>query len=176
MRLQKRLLVAYLLAALTCNAPTSEAPPPPPAVTETELLTPTFPAPQGLVNDYDSLLTAAQYATLNTRLHDYEAVTDRQIAIVTVADIAPYPAVLDYATALGNAWGVGNAQRNDGVVMVVCRPLSQVAIATGLGAQEALPDSVCTRVLRETLLPRFREGDYFGGMQQGVEELIARWE
>ncbi|AEG48366.1 protein of unknown function DUF477 [Sphingobium chlorophenolicum L-1] len=127
----------------------------------------------GRVTDEAGLFTVEQKRVLSEKLERLEQSTRHQMVVVTVsslggAEIGPF------TTALGNEWGIGRKGHNDGVVLLVA-PQEQLAqISVGVGLEAVLPDELCQSIMNERMIPRFREGDLFGGVDAGVDALIER--
>ncbi|MEN1784629.1 MAG: TPM domain-containing protein [Bacteroidota bacterium] len=132
-------------------------------------------APAVLVNDYDSIFKPAEKEALTRLLINYEDNTSRQIVIVTVHHLYDYQDIQRLATDLGNYWGVGQTEEDNGLLLLLCKPERQIAIATGLGTEQVLTDSICKRVIDHHMIPYFKEEAYFKGIQEGVLTLISRW-
>ncbi|MBX2827011.1 MAG: TPM domain-containing protein [Flavobacteriaceae bacterium] len=135
----------------------------------------TFPEPLGYVSDYENVFTPIQKNRLEERLSNYEAETSREIAVVTIASTSPYNNINDYATDLGNEWGVGKEDINNGLLIVLCKNSREIRISTGYGTEKSLTDSICQRVIDKTMIPYFREGNYFDGIDVGLDELMQYW-
>jgi uncharacterized protein len=134
-----------------------------------------FPEPIGIINDYGQNFTESQRTELTKILYDYDIETTRQIVVVTIDSIKPYNNIQKYATDLGNYWGVGTAEKNNGLTIVVCNPCRQIGIATGLGTELILTDEICKNVIDQTIIPEFKNGEFYNGIKKGVTELIAKW-
>ena len=134
-----------------------------------------FPKPVGIINDYGQIFTEMQRTELSKLLYDYDIETTRQIVIVTVDSITPYDDIQKYATDLGNTWGVGAAEENNGLTIVICNPCRQIGIATGLGTELTLTDEICSEVIQNIIIPEFKNGKYYEGITKGVTELIEKW-
>ncbi|MCL5247457.1 TPM domain-containing protein [Cellulophaga sp. 20_2_10] len=135
-----------------------------------------FPESVGIINDYSKIFTELQRKQLAKTLYDYDVKTTRQIVVITVDSISPYTNIQKYATDLGNHWGVGTAEKNNGLTIVVCTPCREMAIATGTGTELVLTNEICTTVLEKTILPEFKKGDFYSGIEKGITELIIKWE
>jgi uncharacterized protein len=81
----------------------------------------------------------------------------------------------EYATATGNQWGVGQKDKNNKLVMVVSKELSHAWIAKGLGTQRVMTDEICGMIM-QTMIPQFRQGNFYWGIEKGLIELIRNWE
>src|SRR5690606_23661182 len=102
--------------------------------------------------------TESQRTELTKTLYDYDVETTRQIVVVTIDSIKPYSDIQKYATDLGNYWGVGTAEKNNGLTIVICTSCRQIGIATGLGTELILTDEICKNVIDQTIIPEFKNG------------------
>ena len=75
----------------------------------------------------------------------------------------------------GQNWGVGTAEKNNGLTIVVCNPCKQIGIATGTGTELILTDEICKKVIEEKIIPEFKNGEFYNGIKKGVIELIEKW-
>ena len=132
-----------------------------------------FPKLTGRVVDQAELLTPAQEAELSAKSEQLEKSTGRQYVIATVKSLDDQD-VADYSFALGRHWKIGDEKRDDGVVMVVAPNERKVWIATGYGAEGVLPDILIGRIVRDTILPRFKAGDLPGGIIAGSDAVITQ--
>ena len=128
-----------------------------------------------IINDYDSIFSPSQRKELSDIIYNYNIETTRQIVVVTIDSISPYSDIRKYATDLGNYWGVGNAEKNNGLTIVMCNPCRQIGIATGTGTELILTDEICKNVINQTIIPEFKNGDFYSGIKNGVTELIEKW-
>jgi uncharacterized protein len=135
----------------------------------------TFPIPIGIINDYGQIFTESQRDELSEILYDYDIKTTRQIVVVTIDSIKPYNNIQKYATDLGQTWGVGNIEKNNGLIIVMCNPCQQIGIATGTGTEMILTDEICKEVIDNTIIPEFKNGEFYSGIKKGVNELIKKW-
>ena len=132
-----------------------------------------FPKLTGRVVDQAELLSPAQEAELSAKSEQLEKSTGRQYVIATVKSLDDQE-IADYSFALGRHWKLGDEKRDDGVVMVVAPNERKVWIATGYGAEGVLPDILIGRIVRDTILPRFKAGDLPGGIIAGSDAVIAQ--
>lgn len=127
--------------------------------------------PSALVSDYAGLFTAAQRHTLEDSLLSYERQSSTQIVVLTVSTLDGLTPA-EYATEVINRWGVGQKGKDNGVVLLL-KPRNQegggeVFIATGYGAEGALPDILCGRIIDFRMMPYLQRGDYWGAVEHGV--------
>ena len=123
------------------------------------------------VTDAAGLLTTGEEGTLSRKLAAYAETSSTQIVVVTIPNLEGR-AASDYATSLGRQWGVGQSQYNNGVVLLVSRDDREVFIATGYGLEGAIPDAIASRIVRNVIVPRFRQGDFYGGISNAVDALV----
>ncbi len=126
-----------------------------------------FPRPAGRVNDFANVIDASVEADIDRRLDQLERQTSSEVAVATV-DTLNGMSVEEYATALFKEWGVGQAKQDNGVLIVVAPNEREMRIEVGYGLEGILPDGLAGQVIREQFTPRFRDGDYSGGIRDGV--------
>ena len=97
------------------------------------------------------------------------------MVVITVDSITPYTEIQKYASDLANAWGVGQKDKNNGLAIVVSDKLRKVGIATGTGTEKILTDSICKQVIETTMIPQFRNNEYFQGVSMALDSLIYKW-
>jgi len=142
-----------------------------------ELYFPKKPNPARLVIDDErlDLLTQAQEEALERKLVAYDDSTSNQILVVTTADIGDYD-ISDFALELGRAWGVGNKDFNNGIVLVVLvdkeRNKRKVWIATGYGLEGAIPDITAKQIIENDIVPNFKANDIYRGLDEGTSDLM----
>ncbi|HEY4317428.1 MAG TPA: TPM domain-containing protein [Herbaspirillum sp.] len=138
-------------------------------------LTP-VPALAGHVNDHAAMLDAGQRARLEQTLADYEAASGSQIVILTVDSTAP-EAIEQYGIRVADAWKIGRAKVDDGVILIVAKnnpkALRRLRIEAGRGVQGSLTDAQSKRVLEDIIAPYFRQDDFYGGLNAGAAAISA---
>lgn len=138
-----------------------------------------------IVSAPDAARSSAQFVVDNARLLDHataqriqrklaalEKKTAHQFVVVTVTSLGGRE-VADFTTDLANAWGVGRAEQDDGVVLLVAPNERKVRIAVGYGLEHVLTDALCSRILEQKIIPHFREGNISRGIEAGVTALIG---
>ncbi|GAA4976208.1 TPM domain-containing protein [Algibacter aquimarinus] len=178
MKIGTKILILFLtLNLLSCkgSAQESETKKPTTEFDFSDMEKSTFPKPIGIINDFGQVFTESQRTELTKVLYNYDIETTRQIVVVTIDSIKPYTNIQKYATDLGNNWGVGTAEKNNGLTIVVCNPCRQIGIATGTGTELILTDEICKNVIDQTIIPEFKNGNFYDGIKNGVVELIKKW-
>ncbi len=123
------------------------------------------------VTDLTTTLTLAQQQALEQKLATFEAEKGSQIAVLLVPSTQP-ESIEQYGIRVSEAWKLGRKGVDDGVLLLVAKDDRAVRIEVGYGLEGVIPDAVAKRVIEERVLPRFRQGDYAGGLDAGVEALI----
>jgi uncharacterized protein len=137
---------------------------------------PERPNPQRLVNDFAGMLKAEEVNMLEQKLVVFSDSTSNQIAIVIVPSLGGYDKA-DYAQRLGEKWGVGQKGRNNGILILI-KPKTadsrgEVQISTGYGVEGPIPDLTCAEIVDREILPAFRNGDYYGGLNNATNTLMS---
>lgn len=125
------------------------------------------PALQARVTDLTATLSAAQARALEDRLAAFEAAHGSQIVVLLVRSTAPED-IAAYAFRVADAWKIGRENVDDGVILIVAKNDRRVRIEVGRGLEGAIPDAAAARIIREYITPRFRAGDFAGGINDAV--------
>ncbi|TNE61207.1 MAG: TPM domain-containing protein [Bacteroidetes bacterium] len=143
------------------------------AQTDDRDLFPEKPYPAVFVHDYAGWLTSSEKASLEAKLQRYNDSTSTQIVVMIRPDIGDYDRS-SYAFELGERWGVGQKGKDNGLIVLIKSepPDRGVFIATGYGLEGALPDITASRIIRRTMLPYFREEQYYQGINAGLDDVI----
>jgi uncharacterized protein len=131
-----------------------------------------FPKAAGRVNDFANVIDPATEAEIDRQLDQLEQKTTSEIAVATIRSLGGMSST-DYANRLFKEWGVGQAKLDNGVLVVIAIDDRDMAIEVGYGLEGVLPDGLAGQVIREDFTPHFKEGDYSGGVRNGVERLVA---
>ena len=124
------------------------------------------------VMDTTSTLEARQRQALEDKLAAFEAARGSQIVILLVPTTQPED-IFSYTQRVGDAWKIGRKDIGDGVLLVVATRDRQVRIATAKTLEGAIPDLAARQVIEQAITPRFRAGDLAGGLDAGVDQLMA---
>lgn len=125
----------------------------------------------GRVTDQTATLTAEQKAALEQTLQAFEARKGSQLAVLIVSTTAP-EAIEQYALRVAEQWKLGRKKVDDGAVLVVAKDDRALRIEVGYGLEGALNDATSKRIISETITPRFKQGDFYGGITAGVDQII----
>ncbi len=137
---------------------------------------PERPTPPRLVNDFAGVLDKNEYTSLEQKLEQFARETSTQILVVTVDDLQGNDAG-DYAFRLGEQWGVGQSENDNGIVILL-KPKTgnengQIFVATGYGLEGVLPDAVVNGDIVDTeMIPQFQKNNYYKGLVNGINVII----
>ena len=118
---------------------------------------------------------ASERKELSDIIYHYNIETTRQIVVVIIDSISPYSDIQKFATDLSNYWGVGDAEKNNGLTIVMCNTCRKIGISTGTGTELILTNEICKKVIDQTIIPEFKNGNFYNGIKNGVVELIEKW-
>jgi uncharacterized protein len=130
-----------------------------------------IPRFEGLVVDLTGTLTAQQQATLDEKLTALQARKGSQIAVLIIPTTQPED-IAQFGIRLSDAWKVGRAKEDDGAIFIVAKDDRTVRIEVQDGLEGVLTDATCGRIINETVVPLFKQGDFFGGIDAGVGQVI----
>lgn len=124
------------------------------------------------VTDLTQTLSDAQRSALEQKLAAFEAQKGSQIAVLIVATTQPEE-IEQYSIRVVDAWKLGRAKVDDGALLLVAKNDHHLRIEVGRGLEGAMPDAIAKRIIAETIAPHFRQGDFAGGINAGVDQMIS---
>ncbi|WP_294189782.1 TPM domain-containing protein [uncultured Sphingomonas sp.] len=133
----------------------------------------TFPKLTGRVVDDAHLLSPEQVQELTRLSAGVEQASTRQLVVATIPDLQGYP-IEDYGYRLGRAWGLGQKDANNGVILLVAPKERKVRIEVGYGLEPIVTDALSSVIINQTILPRFRDGDMAGGIVAGANAIAEQ--
>ncbi len=131
-----------------------------------------FPRPSAYVNDFAGVLDETTINELNRILGAVENRTGAQITVAIVQSIEPL-AIEDYAVKLFESWGIGKKGKDNGVLILVAMKERRIKIEVGYGLEGAVPDGVAGSIIDNDISPRFKQGDFSGGVRAGVQQVAS---
>ncbi|MDE6270033.1 MAG: TPM domain-containing protein, partial [Muribaculaceae bacterium] len=120
----------------------------------------------------DSILSREAEQRVDRAVASVRNTSTAEMAVVVVDDIDPQD-IDGFATELFGLWGLGKNDRDNGVLVVVAKDMRKAVIRTGYGVEGVLPDIICSNILRHTMFPAFREGDFDRGVAESVETIAG---
>ena len=130
------------------------------------------PAPTQYVTDEAGVIAPGLLSQLNQRLAAFEKQTSNQIVAVVYPKLADGQSIEEYAQQLYSAWHIGQKKTSNGVLIIICTQNHKAWIQTGYGLEGAMPDVLCTRIVRETMAPAFRAGNFGAGLASGITAVM----
>jgi len=131
------------------------------------------PKPAGYFNDYAGVVSKEAARRFNEQLAQFERDTSNQVVVAIFPTFSSNSSIQDFAQRTFQAWKVWQAGKNNGVVLFVFVREHQMWIQTGYGLEGALPDATCFDIMNNVIRPKFRAGDYTGGLEAGINAVIA---
>lgn len=123
------------------------------------------------VTDLTGTLDSSQRQSLEETLAAFESRKGAQIAILLVPTTQP-EAIEQYSIRVADAWRIGRGETDDGVILIVAKDDRTLRIEVGYGLEGVLTDATANRIIEQTIVPRFRSGEYFLGLTEGIDRLI----
>lgn len=131
------------------------------------------PALTARVIDQTATLDAASLAAIEAKLAAFEQSDGSQVVVLMVPTTAPED-IADFTQRVGDAWKIGRADVGDGALFVIAKDDRRLRIATAKALEGAIPDLMARRIIDSAVTPAFRQGDYAGGINAGVDQILAR--
>jgi uncharacterized protein len=143
------------------------------SVTAQDLKLPERPSPQRLVNDMAGMLSRDEANNLENKLVAYSDSTSTQIVVMTINSLDGND-IGQYAIDLIHKWGIGQKGKDNGVLLLISKSDHKIFIATGRGVEANLPDITAKRIVDNVITPKFKEQQYYAGINAATDEMMAR--
>jgi uncharacterized protein len=124
------------------------------------------------VTDLTGTLSGGAVARIEAKLADFEAKKGSQIAVLIVPSTQPEE-IEQYGIRVADLWKLGRKGVDDGAILIVAKNDRRMRIEVGRGLEGALPDAIANRIIAETVAPHFKAGDFDGGVEAGVNQIIS---
>ncbi len=131
-----------------------------------------FPPLTGRVVDQAGILSPAAEQALTTELQTHEQATGQQVVVATVTSLEERD-IAEYGVELGRAWGIGQKDKNTGVILLVAPHARAVRIEVGYGLEGTLTDATSRLIIENVILPQFRAGNMEAGIAAGIDAILA---
>jgi len=128
--------------------------------------------PEGRVTDRTGTLTRDQIRALDQKMASFERETSNQIGVLMIPSLEG-DSLEDYSIRLAEKWKIGQAGRNNGVILLVVKNDRKLRIEVGYGLEGALPDALAGTIIRNEIAPRFKSGQFYQGIEAGIDSIIA---
>jgi uncharacterized protein len=133
---------------------------------------PVYPELAGRITDDAGLLTPAEKTDIESDLASLEQTSTDQLAVVTVKSLQGY-SIEDYGIGLARKWGIGQKDKDNGVLLIVAPNDRKVRIEVGRRLEPFMTDTMSALIIQNAILPKFRRGDFAGGIKDGVRDIKA---
>lgn len=133
---------------------------------------PDVPATPALVNDFGKMLTPDEVLLLETKLLNFEKESSNEVVIVTLESLGGLE-IADFAVELGRKWDIGKESKKNGVLILASKTDRKINISPAYGLSGVLPDVVCSRIIREQIVPNFKNGNIYKGFDEAVDKIIG---
>lgn len=130
----------------------------------------TYPSPTGNISDFSGTLTQQQIATIDSSLQNYRDATGNQIAVAIIKDLGG-DTVENYAVNMFAQWKIGQKDKNNGVLLLISMAEHKIKIEVGYGLEPLLTDAKSGDIIRNSIAPKFKINDYYGGILDGVTSI-----
>lgn len=131
-----------------------------------------LPELKARVNDYTSSLSAEQITELENKLQAFEIEKGTQIVVAIVPTTGAY-VIEEYAVKLQEKWKIGRAKIDDGILLVIAKDDHKLRFEVGYGLEGVVPDAIAKRIIEEIIVPNFKAGNFFEGINLGIDNLIG---
>lgn len=135
------------------------------------LAQPKVPVLKNYANDYTGTLNQEQINTLNYRLQTFDDSTSNQLVLLIIPTLNDYP-LNEYSIAVATQNKIGTKKNDNGILLLVVKNDRKIRIEVGYGLEGALPDALASSIIRNVIIPYFRNGNYYGGLTAGINAII----
>lgn len=135
-----------------------------------------LPKARGIITDIEEILAEEEEVALFKTLSLYEEKTSREIAILTTPSFLDYDDPLLFATDVGNHWGLGKADKNNGLLIVVSKTQKQTAISSGYGTELGVSNIFLDSIIQNVMIPDFKKERYYLGISTAVRDITRVWD
>lgn len=130
------------------------------------------PALKKAVNDVANVLDLGQQEELERYLRGVMKTSKLQIALLTIPSLGDEQ-IESYSLRVVEKWKLGNRERDSGALLLIAKEERQIRIEVGYGLEKDLTDAVSSKIIRDVIVPHFKEDDYYSGIKKGLEAIVA---
>ena len=132
-----------------------------------------FPKPTASVNDFDNIFTDEEEINLNDLIITYNKRANAEIVIITIDEKSTTSKDFeDLTLQIANKWGVGSAEKNNGILIGISNGLKMIRIQNGTGIETRMTDDETKQIIDSVIIPKFKEGQYYKGTREGVKAIV----
>jgi uncharacterized protein len=133
---------------------------------------PLAPPPEHYFNDYAGVVPPDAAERLEAKLRAFDEQTSNQVVVAVFPEL-PSPSLEDFTIRTAQSWRVGRKKLDNGVILFVFVKDRKIRLEVGYGLEGALPDATAKQIISDVMAPRFRNGDYAGGIEAAVDAIVA---
>ena len=130
---------------------------------------------QAVIQDYADVFSTVEEDSLTNFILNYEKLSSNEICVMSIDTLPKDTKILSHATAITKQLGIGKADKDNGLFLLISKKDRKVAFATGYGTETVLTDSVCYHLIESTLIPNFKNQDYYKGVRQVLDSVKTKW-
>ena len=127
--------------------------------------------PSGYVNDYANILSPSTKTELESTLRGFEKETSNQVVVVTFESLKG-ESLEDFSVRLATKWEIGTKKKDNGILLLIFKKEHEIRIEAGYGLEGALPDAICSLIIRNEIVPAFKQGNFDQGVIKGINAII----
>ena len=131
---------------------------------------------QSVVYDSSDLFDKDEEFDLSQKIIQFEKATTNQAVVLTIDSIPSSFNIQEYGTKVANTWGIGQKDKDNGLLITISKYQRQVAISTGLGTEQTISDYECKVIIDKIMIPHFKENNYFEGVDRALDSLFLLWD
>lgn len=131
-----------------------------------------IPALKSRVTDLTQTLSPAEQSQLESKLANFEQQKGSQIAVLIVPTTQPED-IAQYSIRVVESWKIGREKEDDGILVLIAKNDRKMRIEVGYGLEGVIPDLIAKRIISEVMAPNFKQGDFYGGINNAVDKLIG---
>jgi len=126
---------------------------------------------RAFVNDFADVMTESQEIELSQRLYQFYDSSSNEIVVLVEKSLEGEP-LYDYCNRVGRSWGIGDEEKDNGILIYVAIDDRKTNIQVGYGLEGAVPDFYAKRIIEQMMVPAFKNGDYYGGISKACTRII----
>ncbi|AEH01444.1 YgcG family protein [Lacinutrix sp. 5H-3-7-4] len=130
---------------------------------------------ENFIQDYTNLFSTTEAKFLLEKIKNHQFKTSNQICIYTIDSLPKNVTALNHATLLATQLGVGLKEKNNGLLLLISRYDRAIAIATGIGTEKQITDTVAYTIIENTIVPNFKNQEFYKGVSIALDSIFVKW-
>lgn len=129
-----------------------------------------------VVYDSHNIFSFDEKSSLEEKIIEYEKSTTNEIVVLILDSIPKDIDILDFSREVGNSWGIGKKDKDNGLLITLAHLNRKVAISLGTGTEKTITDYECKIIIDSLMIPNFKNGQYYTGVNKAIDSLIVLWD